>query len=661
MKKILFLLAFVSSLAFGQSYPSPTYNVLTIQTPLALTSGGVGANSAAGARANLGLGTIATQNANAIAITGGSISGISPPIPVASGGTNSAAASGTALDNITGFASNGFLTRTGAGAYAFQSLTNGITLGNIAQIAANTVLANVTNSTANITAFAMPGCSAATNALTWTTSTGFTCNTAINAATLGGATFAAPGAIGSITPNTGAFTTVSATGAWTQAATQNFFQNSSAVVNRQNDRVFIGDATAGSGTAGTAPFDWLSTFQKAVGGLGFGTSEYSQAAVLTNQNTNALIGLTAASQTLNANQVRDFWGIGGYGLNNSASFATNVWGIYGEAHRLTTQAGATYGAEFDTRNITTLSVIDPYTPQTTQTVGVQVASGAGFTGAQADNSAAVNIQNNNAKWNVGINIGATAITGDNGVTGQGIAIATAYGHSWQWYGSSGVGTSRIISFAKTAANSGSLQFDEGFSSIKNSNGVSALQVTNNNTGANFLLVNPANAGASPQLAAAGSDTNIPAYIVGKGTAGVVLGGFTDGSNATSGTDGEYVTNSATGTSLTSGTAANAVSVSLTAGDWDVTGTVTFVPAGTTTMSQYIAGVSTTSAVLPASNTGGVVNNFGTMSAGAGQPAVQAPTVRISLAATTTVYLIADAAFAVSTCTASGFIRARRVR
>lgn len=43
---------------------------------LKLTAGGTQASSAAAARTNLGLGTIATQNANAVAITGGDMSGM---------------------------------------------------------------------------------------------------------------------------------------------------------------------------------------------------------------------------------------------------------------------------------------------------------------------------------------------------------------------------------------------------------------------------------------------------------------------------------------------------------------------------------------------------------------------------------------------------------
>lgn len=141
-------------------------------------------------------------------------------------------------------------------------------------------------------------------------------------------------------------------------------------------------------------------------------------------------------------------------------------------------------------------------------------------------------------------------------------------------------------------------------------------------------------------------------------AGIV--GTTTNDSAQAGSVGEYVTNSATGVSLTSGTSATIAGVSLTAGDWEVSGVVTYVPAGSTTITGVAAGINTTANTMPTDNTGAYNTLAATLTTGGAQ-AYGSPTVRISLSGTTSVFLIGRAFFGVSTMSANGFIRARRVR
>jgi hypothetical protein len=74
-----------------------------LSTPLSLANGGTAATTAAGARTSLGLGTMAVQDAATVAITGGSIAGITD-LAVADGGTGAGTAA-AARTNLSAAAS----------------------------------------------------------------------------------------------------------------------------------------------------------------------------------------------------------------------------------------------------------------------------------------------------------------------------------------------------------------------------------------------------------------------------------------------------------------------------------------------------------------------------------------------------------------------------
>lgn len=143
----------------------------------------------------------------------------------------------------------------------------------------------------------------------------------------------------------------------------------------------------------------------------------------------------------------------------------------------------------------------------------------------------------------------------------------------------------------------------------------------------------------------------------------VLGliGTTTNDSASTGNIGEYVQSviaPASAVSLTSTIVANVTSISLTAGDWDVTGIVGFTAY--TTGSYVAMGISSTSATLNTTTLGenGVflANNAPTVDSHA-----VVPSYRVSISGTTTYYLVARAGFTVGSCTAYGRISARRVR
>lgn len=131
-------------------------------------------------------------------------------------------------------------------------------------------------------------------------------------------------------------------------------------------------------------------------------------------------------------------------------------------------------------------------------------------------------------------------------------------------------------------------------------------------------------------------------------------------NATTGSVGEYVESVialGSAVALTSTVAANITSISLTAGDWDISGAAAFNPGGTVTAILY--SISTSSAATSA--TYFVAERFGSAITPGGQIGGAAVgRFRLNVSTTTTVYLVANCTFATS-LGGYGYINARRVR
>lgn len=172
------------------------------------------------------------------------------------------------------------------------------------------------------------------------------------------------------------------------------------------------------------------------------------------------------------------------------------------------------------------------------------------------------------------------------------------------------------------------------------------------------------AGLTAGAFSAGSAANLTSGTLPAARTNGHMNGTATNDNGAAGEVGEFISsNIPTGSavSLTTGTTANVTSISLTAGDWDVSGNVSFNPGGTTTVSNLGCWISTTSAAVPTNpNAGAEFAMQLAYTTGATQifPCGRA---RFSLASTTTVFLEGFAVFGVSTMTANGFIGARRSR
>jgi hypothetical protein len=182
-------------------------------------------------------------------------------------------------------------------------------------------------------------------------------------------------------------------------------------------------------------------------------------------------------------------------------------------------------------------------------------------------------------------------------------------------------------------------------------------------------------GSANQLLTVNSGATAPVWQTG-------IKGVTDGSSAASGFVGEWVYSnipSASAVTLTTtGTVYQITSISLTAGDWNVSASVN-IHLSSTTMTTGRGGISTANNALtvPSTSTTNVASNsydtfaslISTSNASSqsttlglgGDLLLSTKTSRVNLSGTVTLYLVATAAFTGTAPTAYGTIEARRMR
>lgn len=275
--------------------------------------------------------------------------------------------------------------------------------------------------------------------------------------------------------------------------------------------------------------DWLSA--ESAAGLTWPVPAAQSAAL----SQSGKIALTAASRASDLSSsygsLQTTIGTASIAVNDDP-YATSarhvtVYGGYDEAQTIAGAYGLSFGREIDASNLSGLApaLSTPAAPLSDGTSGTAsgttaslwLAAGGGHSNA-SDASFAVGIKDNGARFQTGILFGANALTNYSGFS---YAMRMPKGALLQWHDASDVVGPNIGSTVATAANAMSMQFQDGGVLFLNP-GASTIgfEIQSQIGAVNGLEVQPVVTGASPQIMAEGSDSNIGINLVPKGSGAV---------------------------------------------------------------------------------------------------------------------------------------------
>lgn len=285
-----------------------------------------------------------------------------------------------------------------------------------------------------------------------------------------------------------------------QPSTGQFFQDNGAIIDRFNDRVFVGPATVNDGNFPNVVQDWL-----AIEIAPDNPVEAAQMAVL---SQNGLAGFVAASRTSDQSAPTAAIAAEFFGLNDSTA-GGEAWGLYVEGRRIANTNALTFAAEFDVSNQQGVVQNTPFAQNPGAVVALQLASGCGLPlPGNATTAAALQIQHNQTPFDKGIIFGANAISGTDGFTGAGIAIAFAKGHTLTWFNSSGNQITNISSSASigTGPQASLIFSDAGFEVVNASDNTPAFVVDASPSSGTYAFFK--NVGGTVRLSASASDLDL---------------------------------------------------------------------------------------------------------------------------------------------------------
>jgi hypothetical protein len=281
-------------------------------------------------------------------------------------------------------------------------------------------------------------------------------------------------------------------------------------ISRIKDRLFVGDGADFTGNfngtqAGFVPSSTVGAAWAPRDSVIFGATDKGMMAVT---------GFAS-----DKNRIRDAYlptiGVSGFAISevtgpNPGSFG--AWAMYADIQQNATVAPGSYahGLEIAAKNNATNRISTPYL-KAGGVLGIWLAGGGdpsyGGVGANPCNAGISFIKNGNT-WNNGIVFHETSLTGCDGITGVGTAIAMAKGHQIEWWAN---GSTAPVSYIRCDMTSGAgvqrMLIDNGGIHLGTEifNFVNIARVTNATNG--FLLY-PNVTGAAALIAATELNSNI---------------------------------------------------------------------------------------------------------------------------------------------------------